>query len=57
MWELTNGADFYGINKKILIRSFNLEIMSYGFPKEKKHIRANQEKTVWSIQGIVLFTQ
>ncbi len=27
---------FCGINKKILIRSSNLEIMSYGFPNEKK---------------------
>jgi hypothetical protein len=36
MWEPTNGVDFYGINKKILIRSSMLEIMYYGFPKEKK---------------------
>jgi len=35
-WELTNGVDFIGINKKILRRSSNLEIMSYGFLKEKK---------------------
>jgi hypothetical protein len=44
MWELTNGANFYGINRKILKRSSNLEIMSYGFPKEKKHIWANSRK-------------
>ncbi len=38
MWEPTNGAYFYGVNRKILRRTFNLEIMSYGFLKEKKHI-------------------
>jgi hypothetical protein len=38
MWEPTSEGDLYGINKKILRRSSNLEIMSYGFPKEKKHI-------------------
>jgi hypothetical protein len=43
MWELTDGVDFYGINRKIT-RSSNLEIMSYGFPKEKKHIWANLRK-------------
>jgi hypothetical protein len=44
MWELTNATKFYGVTKKILRRSFNLEIMSYGFPKEKKHIWANSRK-------------
>jgi len=44
MWELTNGTNLCGINKKILIKNFNLEITSYGFPKEKKHIRANSRK-------------
>jgi hypothetical protein len=44
MWEPTNGIDFCGVNKKILRRSSNLEIMSYGFPKEKKHIWANSRK-------------
>jgi hypothetical protein len=44
MWELTNGAKFYGATGKILRRSSNLEIMSYGFPKEKKHIWANSRK-------------
>jgi hypothetical protein len=44
MWEPTNGAYFYGVNRKILKRSSNLEIMSYGFPKEKKHIWANSRK-------------
>jgi hypothetical protein len=41
MWKPTNGIDFYGVNKKILRKSFNLEIMFYGFPREKKHIWAN----------------
>jgi hypothetical protein len=36
MWEPTNGVDFCGINIKILRRSSNLEIMSYGTLKEKK---------------------
>jgi hypothetical protein len=44
MWELTNATYFYGVNKKILRRNSNLEIMSYGFPKEKKHIWANSRK-------------
>jgi hypothetical protein len=38
MWEPTSGVDFYGINIKKFINKFNLEIMSYGFPKEKKHM-------------------
>jgi hypothetical protein len=44
MWEPTSGADLCGVNKKILRRSSNLEIMFYGFPKEKKHIWANSRK-------------
>jgi hypothetical protein len=40
----TNGANFYGLSKKILRRSSNLEIMFYGFPREKKHIWANSRK-------------
>jgi hypothetical protein len=44
MWESTNGANFYGINRKILRRNSNLEIMSYGFPKVKKHIWENLRK-------------
>jgi hypothetical protein len=44
MWEPINGTYFYGINKKILKRNFNLEIMFYGFPREKKHIWANSKK-------------
>jgi hypothetical protein len=44
MWESTSGTDFCGVNRKILRRSSNLEIMSYGFPKEKKNIWANSRK-------------
>jgi hypothetical protein len=44
MWELTNIANFHGIDKKTLRRSSNLEIMSYGFPKEKNNIWANSRK-------------
>jgi hypothetical protein len=57
MWESTNGVDFCGVNRKILIRRSNLEIMSCGFPKEKKTYGQIQEKKVWSIQGTILFTQ
>jgi hypothetical protein len=38
MWEPTSGANLCAINKKILKRNSNLEIMFYGFPREKKHI-------------------
>jgi hypothetical protein len=38
MWELINGTNFYGVNRKILRRSSNLENMFYGFPREKKYI-------------------
>jgi hypothetical protein len=44
MWKLTSGTNFHGVNRKILRRSSNLDIMSYGFPKEKKHIWANSRK-------------
>jgi hypothetical protein len=44
MWEPTTGADFCGINRKILRRNSNLEIMFYGFPKEIKQIWANSKK-------------
>ncbi len=47
MWELINGVDFYGINKKILKRSSNSEIMYYGFPKEKKHTHLGKFKKRW----------
>jgi hypothetical protein len=41
-----NEATFCGVNRKMLRRDCNLEIMSYGFPKEKKHIWANSRK-IW----------
>jgi len=44
MWESTSGVDSCGINRKIFLKSYNLEIMFYGFPKEKKHIWANSRK-------------
>jgi hypothetical protein len=44
MWEPTNGADLCGVNRKILRRSSNFEIMFYGFPREKNHIWANSKK-------------
>jgi hypothetical protein len=44
MWEPISGIDLYGINRKILKRTSNFKIISYGFPKEKKHIRANLRK-------------
>jgi hypothetical protein len=37
MWEQISGAHFCGVNRKTQRRGFNLEIMLYGFPKEKKH--------------------
>jgi hypothetical protein len=42
--EPTSRIDFCGINRKIFWKSSNLEIMFYGFPKEKKHIWANSWK-------------
>jgi len=44
MWEPTNEANFYGVNRKILKRSSNLENMFFGFPREKKQIWANLKK-------------
>jgi hypothetical protein len=44
MGEPTSGIDFYGANKKTQKRSFNLEIMFYGFPREKRHIWVNSRK-------------
>jgi hypothetical protein len=44
MWEPTDGIYFCGVNRKLLNRSSNLEIMSYGFLEEKKHILANSKK-------------
>jgi len=47
MWELTNGTNFYGVKKQILKRSSNLEIIYYGFPKEKKHTHLGKFKKRW----------
>jgi hypothetical protein len=44
MWEPTSGTNFYGVNKKTQRRSFNLEIMFYGFPREKIHTWVNSRK-------------
>jgi hypothetical protein len=44
MWESTSGTNLCGINRKILRKSYNLEIMSYGFPKEKEHVWENSRK-------------
>jgi len=38
------GVDFYGVSKKILRKSSNLEIMSYGFLREEKKIWSNSRK-------------
>jgi hypothetical protein len=35
MWKPTSGVDLCVVNKTILRRSSNLEIMFYGLPKEK----------------------
>jgi hypothetical protein len=36
MWEPTSGANVSGIDRKVLRKGSNLEIMFYGFPREKK---------------------
>jgi hypothetical protein len=46
MWEPTNGANFYGVDKKILKKSSNLDILFYGFPREKK-TRLGKFKKTW----------
>jgi hypothetical protein len=48
MWEPTNGTIFCEINRKAQKISFNLEIMFYGFPKEKIHTWENSR-----IDGLV----
>jgi hypothetical protein len=57
MWEQINGVDFCGVNKKhkeeILIWRLCF-MVSYG---RKNTFGQIQEKMVWSIHGIVLFTQ
>jgi hypothetical protein len=54
MWESTNGAIFCGVNKKLLRKNSHLEIMSYSFSKEKKHIWENLRKygLVYSMYNI-----
>jgi hypothetical protein len=42
--EKISGIDFCGVSRKTLKRSFNLEIMLFGFPRGKKHILANSRK-------------
>jgi hypothetical protein len=37
MWEQTIGTNFCGVDRKTHRRNFNLEIMFYGFPREKRH--------------------
>jgi hypothetical protein len=44
MWEQTNGPDLCEVNKKTQRRSFNLEIMFYGFLKEKNYTWTNSRK-------------
>jgi hypothetical protein len=57
MWEPTSGPYFYGINKKILRKSSNLDIISYGFPKEKNTYGNYFLKDGLVHLGTVLFTQ
>ncbi len=58
MWELTNGVDFYGVNRKNIEKKFQFGTYVLWFPKgEKTHTSGQiQEKMVWSIQGILLLT-
>jgi hypothetical protein len=44
MWEQTIGTNFCGVDRKTHRRNFNLEIMFYGFPREKRHTWANSKK-------------
>jgi hypothetical protein len=44
MLEQINGVDSCGVNKNTQRRSSNLEIMFYGFPREKIQIWANSRK-------------
>jgi hypothetical protein len=57
MLEKTDGIDFCGVSRNTQRISFNLEIMLCGFPSEKNTYGQIQEKMVWPIQGIILFTQ
>jgi hypothetical protein len=44
MLEQIDGANFCGVNINTLRKSSNLEIMFYGFPREKRHTWANLRK-------------
>jgi len=44
MWEQINGLDLCEVNKKTQRRSFNLEIMFYGFLREKNYTWTNSRK-------------
>jgi hypothetical protein len=43
MLEKNNGKKLCGVNRNTQ-RSFTLEIMFFGFPREKRHIWANSKK-------------
>jgi hypothetical protein len=44
MWEQASGTNLWRVNRKTQRISFNLEIMFYGFPREKIHIWASSRK-------------
>jgi len=44
MLEKINGKNLCGVNRNTQRRSFTLEIMFFGFPREKRHIWANSKK-------------
>jgi len=44
MCEPTNGVNLFGIIRKTLKKNSNLEIMFYGFPREKRHIWVDSKK-------------
>jgi hypothetical protein len=56
MWELTSGANFYGINKKIL-RNSNWKLCFMVSQGKKNTYGKIQGKMVWPIQDTMLFTQ
>jgi hypothetical protein len=47
MWEQISGPNLCGVGRKTQRRCFDLEIMLYGFPREKRYTWAN------SIDGLV----
>jgi hypothetical protein len=44
MLEKTNGTNLCGVNKNTLKISSNLDIIFYGFLREKRYILANSRK-------------